>query len=406
MSGHGLLGTTAVTATVGLVTTVQAGGTVCIANGTDDTAGGYLKVCSDAYGSWSSDAFGGAGPGDPDWGDEFKPEGDLDLREVSFASGTFLFRPEAGQRELLSDIVEWQNIFAPDASLAREVLSGSVAFDDNGDGTSDRLESSFRVFGAAFDVSVDLTQQISLFDSCCIAGVLAQTYAITNNRDTPVEFVLLRHIDANLTWDLSADLANDAVATGQQTFGPPPFVFQWEEEMPTTAVMLGGMNPDIYYGAKNGIDPDGDGPGPAMGLGTDQQQWDAYGVPVGWENFIAGVGANLDGTSGPSPAGCTEPCDGSIGLSAPVVLEAAPGPGSTTIVLFEITYGTDIPTIWCDEGPPCIWDCADLDGNVGVTDFLQLLAEWGLIDTPCDFDGNGVDILDFLELLAHWGPCC
>jgi hypothetical protein len=52
---------------------------------------------------------------------------------------------------------------------------------------------------------------------------------------------------------------------------------------------------------------------------------------------------------------------------------------------------------------------ADLDGDdeVGITDFLALLAAWG----PCpgcdaDLDGDGeVSVTDFLALLAAWGPC-
>ncbi len=54
---------------------------------------------------------------------------------------------------------------------------------------------------------------------------------------------------------------------------------------------------------------------------------------------------------------------------------------------------------------PCPWDCQSLpDGGVGISDFLALLAQWGL-PTPCDFDGGGVGINDFLALLANWGPC-
>jgi len=54
--------------------------------------------------------------------------------------------------------------------------------------------------------------------------------------------------------------------------------------------------------------------------------------------------------------------------------------------------------------PPCPWDCADGDGDVGIVDFLVVLAEWGN-PSPCDFDGGGVGITDFLALLANWGPC-
>ncbi len=52
----------------------------------------------------------------------------------------------------------------------------------------------------------------------------------------------------------------------------------------------------------------------------------------------------------------------------------------------------------------CPWDCADGDGNVGIVDFLGLLAQWGGPGT-CDVDGGGVGITDFLALLANWGPC-
>jgi len=54
---------------------------------------------------------------------------------------------------------------------------------------------------------------------------------------------------------------------------------------------------------------------------------------------------------------------------------------------------------------PCPWDCGNDDGEVGINDFLSMLADWGG-PGPCDFDGGGViDINDFLQLLAHWGPC-
>lgn len=53
-------------------------------------------------------------------------------------------------------------------------------------------------------------------------------------------------------------------------------------------------------------------------------------------------------------------------------------------------------------------DCpADLDGdgNVGTTDLLELLAQWGT-DGSADIDGDGtVGTNDLLILLANWGPC-
>ncbi|MHC4426984.1 MAG: S8 family peptidase [Planctomycetota bacterium] len=48
---------------------------------------------------------------------------------------------------------------------------------------------------------------------------------------------------------------------------------------------------------------------------------------------------------------------------------------------------------------------ADLDGDwvVGINDFLQLLADWDLTDSPADIDGNGVvGIGDLMILIAAW----
>jgi hypothetical protein len=59
----------------------------------------------------------------------------------------------------------------------------------------------------------------------------------------------------------------------------------------------------------------------------------------------------------------------------------------------------------CASGD-CPWDCQDEpDGEVGVVDFLTLLAQWGQVGTSCDYDGDGVSVSDFLLLLAGWGSC-
>ncbi len=49
----------------------------------------------------------------------------------------------------------------------------------------------------------------------------------------------------------------------------------------------------------------------------------------------------------------------------------------------------------------------DADGNIGVSDLLELLANWGPCeDCPADIDGDGnVGVSDLLALLADWGPC-
>ena len=61
-------------------------------------------------------------------------------------------------------------------------------------------------------------------------------------------------------------------------------------------------------------------------------------------------------------------------------------------------------------GPDCPAD-VDWNGEVGVTDLLIVLQEWGQGSGTSDFAGvnNGpdgiVDLYDFLGVLVAWGPC-
>ena len=114
-----------------------------------------------------------------------------------------------------------------------------------------------------------------------------------------------------------------------------------------------------------------DGPTPSFGP--------PIAIPVGADpNFVVAVDLDNDGLAD-LVTGNTD--DGKTGGSVSGIITPTPPPG------------------------PCAWDCGDGDGIVGIVDFLALLGEWNLVDTPCDFDGGGVGIVDFLELLANWGPC-
>jgi subtilisin family serine protease len=67
--------------------------------------------------------------------------------------------------------------------------------------------------------------------------------------------------------------------------------------------------------------------------------------------------------------------------------------------------GVDVFSFHC-AGNPCPGDIDD-SGDVGVTDFLAILAAWGPNPgNPADlnFDGS-VGVPDFLAMIAHWGPC-
>ena len=390
----------------------EPGGPICMRTGSDSAIDNYLAVCTDPYGAWSSDGFGGGGPGDANWGDSYNPIGADTAQEASFANGFFLFDIANSRRELLANILNWQEVFTPDDSLERTILGdGSIAFDDNNNGEFDRLESSFVITGAGVDLLFDLTQTISQIVPAggSEVAVLTQTYTITNNSGAPIEFELVRHLDLDLVWNGSG-FADDSVGTGVN--GNPGGVYAFMGEQggaPGTYYTLAlDVTGGEYYGSKSGIDPDGDGPGPTMGAGTDTQQWDSYGVPIGWENYIAGVGANIDGESGPTPASIPPAtggpgADGSMGVEALISL-AGVGPANVATIILTHTYGANTPL-----GAPgvvvCPWDCQAVpDGSVGVNDFLALLSQWNTVDT-CDFDGGGVGVNDFLALLANWGAC-
>ena len=80
-------------------------------------------------------------------------------------------------------------------------------------------------------------------------------------------------------------------------------------------------------------------------------------------------------------------------------------PGSPPDLLVSFTFGPETQLIAVTLPAVCPWDCGgDINGDVGIVDFLALLGQWGGPGT-CDFDGGGVSIVDFLDLLGHWGPC-
>ncbi len=60
----------------------------------------------------------------------------------------------------------------------------------------------------------------------------------------------------------------------------------------------------------------------------------------------------------------------------------------------------------CPQPPNCLGD-VDGDGEVGISDFLAVLGNWGPNPGhPADLDGDGeVGITDFLQVLGNWGPC-
>jgi hypothetical protein len=74
----------------------------------------------------------------------------------------------------------------------------------------------------------------------------------------------------------------------------------------------------------------------------------------------------------------------------------------------EVTPGIEIDA-FSDVAPVFAAADLDMDGVVGIVDFLMLLAAWGPCPDPpatcpADLDGSGdVGITDMLDLLKVWG---
>jgi hypothetical protein len=309
---------------------------------------GNLEVSPDDFGSVSSNGF--VPPGHQqggDWNDIYNGQ------EVSFTNGFVYYNPSRGERQMLSANPSWLDVGPDDDSIDIVVAAAAVGSDTNFDTLNDRSESSFLLSGFLpppndTDLSIEVVNQVDTGLVHDNRAAWTQTLTITNNSASAIAFNLLRQLDADLLFDPQADIANDEVGTSTNALGGEVFVFVQEVGDADTAVALSSPVADAYYGAKNGCDPDGNGVGPPMGFGTDVQEWEAYGVPAGWADHVAGLGTAIDGTSGPMPTCSIDPADAHLGLNLPIVL---PG-GRATIVTITFTHGSNCPVEACDAPPP------------------------------------------------------
>ena len=123
-------------------------------------------------------------------------------------------------------------------------------------------------------------------------------------------------------------------------------------------------------------------------------------VSMASSDAVAPVGDDYDLTWHTIDGGSGTSTDGSLELSGTI---GQPDAGVLTGADYELAGGFWVASL---VTAPCPWDCAlPPDGEVGVNDFLILLAQWGQIGVSCDFDGGAVGINDFLKLLGAWGAC-
>ena len=314
---------------------------VLLATGSDSGVDGFLDIAPNEYGEWSIPSFSTSLLD----GDRFRPCSQP-LLAPSFSTLFFLFGP-GGQREALSDNNFHGVVSALDTSLSTTITAPLVASDTNFDVVDDTATSSFRVFGGGTVLDFDLLQSVAALGPG--QSRMTQTYTITNAATSPITFTLVRHIDGDLVWD--GTILNDEVGTNTNSGGGDLSVFMQDPSFPgITRLELSSAQGRDYYGVKS-TQPVA-APGSPPGAGTTFDVWDAFGIPTGWNNFIANVGTGIDGSS----AGING--DASIGMDFGVSL----GSGESTTLTLVYTYGEEtIPP------PPC-----DLDLTAAQADFLEL----------------------------------
>lgn len=357
-----------------------------IATGPSSAADGFLEVNPDAYGSWSSVTFGGSG-------DTFNPAGAVGAGEVVFTTGLMLF--SGTDRALLSANFGWELILTTLSSLTK--APGAITFSDtNGDSVDDTATSSFTVSGggAGLNLSFSLVQKVSSDGSG--VSIMRQTYEITNNGGSTATFSMVRALDADLPWDgAPSDFwLNDEVGTTMHGAGAGVYVFQQEVGDSSGAMTLSSPEATNYYAGKNGVDPLG--AGLPFGYGTDVQVWDAYGIPANWVDFVAGVGAGVNGVSGSNPPGADASADAFIGLGFDLSIAAG---ATETITIFH-TYGQASPPA---PDCPCLADLTGTTCGTNTNDFFAFLGFYQAMAPQADFSpGGGININDFFAFLSAY----
>jgi hypothetical protein len=360
------------------VTVSQAQTLVSIGNGI--SGDNQLVIPVDPYGAWYANFTNGANRGE-----FYDPVGALGPDYPSFATGTYLF-VGTSYRVALNDEPGWGGSTFWSGNLTRTITSGPTALNyAYNDGVNDTAVSSFTVTSG--DGVVNLS-----FDTLTAVRRTAHVivrYRITNNASSAIDFKLYRVWDMDIYWD--GNFENDEVCGG--VYGGQGYPSQREFGDNALQFTLSSLNPITgYAAAKRTHNPNPSDPNcPTMGYGTDIQEWDAYGIPACWLNYVAYHG------TGPGCSGASFG-DAHIGVEVPVSIAA----GGSAEVIFIHTYG---------KGQPATCNLADvnLDGIVDDADLLAVLFAFGNAAPNADVDVNLdgiVDDADLLAVLFAFGTSC
>ena len=352
---------------------------VSIGNGI--SGDGTLTIPVDPFGAWYANFNTGANNGE-----FYDPPGPLGVDYPTFSVGTYLF-VGTSYRVALNQEPVWNQFWV--GNLTANVVSAPNALDyAYNDGVNDTATASFTV--ASADSSVNLS--IDMLAAVRRPAYVVVRYRITNNASSAINFKLYRSWDLDLFWRTgrSDDYQNDEVCGG--VYGGQGYPYQGEFGL-GVRFALSSLNPiNGYVAAKRNFRDSSWPPDcPTMGYGTDFQEWNAYGIPACWVNYVAYFGI------GPGCSGDNDG-DGHIGVEVPVSLAA----GGSATVTFIHTYGS---------GQPATCNLADvnLDGTVDDADLLAVLFAFGNSAPNADVDVNldgVVDDADLLEVLFNFGSAC
>ena len=353
---------------------------VSIGNGI--SGDGRLTIPVDPFGAWYANFSNAANRGE-----FYDPPGTLGEDYPTFATGTYLF-VGTSYRVALNQEPVWNQFWV--GNLTANVVSGPTALNyAYNDGVNDTATASFTV--ASADSSVNLS--IDMLAAVRRPAYVVVRYRITNNASSAINFKLYRSWDLDLFWRTGQidDYQNDEVCGG--VYCGQGYSSQGEVGNPALRFTLSSLNPINGYVAAKRTYRDSSWPPdcPTMGYGTDFQEWNAYGIPACWVNYVAYYGP------GPGCSGLNFG-DAHIGVEVPVSLAA----GGSATVTFIHTYGS---------GQPATCNLADvnLDGTVDDADLLAVLFAFGnsapSADVDVNFDGV-VDDADLLEVLFNFGNSC
>ncbi|MCX7992675.1 MAG: hypothetical protein N2651_03285 [Fimbriimonadales bacterium] len=350
-----------------------------------------LVIPVDPYGAWYADFTTGANRGE-----FYDPVGTLAADYPTFATGTYLF-VGTSYRTALNQEPGWGGSSSWAGNLTRTVVSGPTASNyAYNDGVNDTATSRFSVTSGDGVVNLSFDTLVAVRRT---SHVIVR-YRITNNAASAISFKLYRVWDLDLfePGEGASFYEDDEVCGG--VYGGQGYAVQRELGNSALQFSLSSLNPiNGYAAAKRTHNPNPSDPNcPAMGYGTDIQEWNAYGIPACWLNYVAYFGAG-PGCSGSSfTQGQPGFGDAHIGVEVPVSIAA----GGSAEVIFIHTYGS---------GRPATCNLADvnLDGIVDDADLLAVLFAFGSSAPNANVDANldgVVDDADLLLVLFSFGSTC